>query len=102
MSFFETHKDVHIKIRKEAHGALRAFLFKKELSMQEVFEEFAQLVVAEDPRMLRLIDHLVVKKAQAKLDKVNKQKPISELDQETLYNLLESQSPLGKGEKEEE
>lgn len=100
MSFFDTHKDIHIKIRKDAHGSLRAFLFKKELSMQEVFEEFAQLVVAEDPRALRMIDQLVVKKAQAKIDKVTKQKPISELDQETLYNLLEDQSPLGKNEEE--
>jgi hypothetical protein len=77
-------------------------MFKKELSMQELFEEFVQLIVSEDPRTARIIEQLVVKKAQAKLDKVKKQPSMSELDQDTLYNLLENQSPLGKGEEEEE
>lgn len=101
MSFFDTHKDLHIKITKEAHASLRALLFKKELSMQEVFEELAQLIFAEDRHMLRVIDNLVMKKAKAKLDKVTKQRPLSELDQDTLYNMLEDQSPLGKIEEDE-
>ena len=101
MSFFDTHKDLHIKITKEAHASLRALLFKKELSMQEVFEELAQLIFAEDRHMLRVIDNLVMKKAKAKLDKVTKQRPLSELDQDTLYNMLEDQSPLGKIEVDE-
>lgn len=70
--------------------------------MQELFEEFVQLIVSEDPRTVRMIDQLVMKKAQAKLDKLKKQQPISELDQDTLYNLLENQSPLGKDTEEEE
>jgi hypothetical protein len=102
MSFLDSHKDLHIKITKPAHAALRALLFKKELSMQELFEEFVQLIVSEDPRTVRMIDQLVMKKAQAKLDKLKKQQPISELDQDTLYNLLENQSPLGKDTEEEE
>jgi 23S rRNA maturation-related 3'-5' exoribonuclease YhaM len=102
MSFLDTHKDLHIKITKPAHVALRALMFKKELSMQELFEEFVQLIVSEDPRTARIIEQLVVKKAQAKLDKVKKQPSMSELDQDTLYNLLENQSPLGTGEEEEE
>lgn len=101
MSFFDTHKDLHIKITKEAHASLRALLFKKELSMQEVFEELAQLIFAEDRHMLRVIDNLVMKKAKAKLDKVTKQRPLTELDQDTLYNMLEDQSPLGKIEEDE-
>lgn len=101
MSFFDTHKDLHIKITKEAHASLRALLFKKELSMQEVFEELAQLIFAEDRHMLRVIDNLVMKKAKAKLDKVTKQRPLSELDQDTLYNMLEDQSPLGKIKEDE-
>lgn len=101
MSFFETHRDIHVKVTKQAHTQFRTLLFQKNLSMQEVFEEFVQLVVAEDARALKMLDQLVTKKAQAKLDKVKKKPTISELDHETLYDLLENQSPLGKTEEED-
>lgn len=101
MSFFDTHKDLHIKITKEVHTNLRSFLFKKELSMQELFEEFTQLIVAEDRAALRMIENLIVKKMQSKIDKVKNPKPMTELDNDTLYNMLESQSPLSKVDKED-
>lgn len=101
-SFLVSHKDIHVKLTKDAHSKLRALLFQKELSMQDLFEEFTQLIVNENQNALRIVDNLVVKKAQNAIDKVTKQPVYTELDKETLYSMLENQSPLGKNRKEEE
>jgi len=101
-SLFETHKDLHIRLSKDAHASLRALLFKHALSMQEFFEEVTQLVASEDRLTLRIIENLVTKKAEAKLNKIKNQRPLSELDQDTLYNLLDKQSPLQERPKEED
>lgn len=102
---FETIKDVHIKLQKETHTNLRNLMFRKKLSMQECFEEFSRLCAAEDPVALRILDMLIVKKFRAKLENTTKygQKiaKLSELDEETLYSLLEDQSPLYKEETDE-
>jgi hypothetical protein len=102
MSIFETHKDLHVKLSKDAHISLRTLLFKNGLSMQEFFEEVTQLIHAEDRLTLRIIENLVTKKAEAKLNKIKKERSLSELDQETLYNLLENQSPLANQEEDDE
>lgn len=102
MSIFETHKDLHVKLSKDAHTSLRMLLFKSGLSMQEFFEEVTQLIHAEHRPVLRIVENLVTKKAEAKLNKIKNERPLSELDQDTLYNLLENQSPLANQEEDEE
>lgn len=61
--------------------------------MQEVFEEFSRLLVSEDEAAMKMIKNLIIKKTKSKLEKVEKTK-MSELDQETIYSLLEEQSPI--------
>lgn len=97
----ETFKGIHIKLKKDTHTNLRILLFKKRLSMQEIFEEFARLLHAEDRAALRMLENLIAKKAKERLNKVEKTK-MSELDQETIYNLLEDQSPLANRDNPEE
>lgn len=91
----EPYKDIHIKLEKDVYTKLKILCFTKRLTMTNVFEEFAALLVNEDPRCEKIIDNLVKKKAKQKLEKLEKRK-ISELDQDTIYNLLEDQSPLPK------
>lgn len=93
-SAFETTKDVHLKLQRDTHASFRAHLFQKRLSMQECFEEFARLVVSGDDAALKMLETLLVKKFQISIERPIKLKKLSELDQEAIYNLLETQSPI--------
>jgi len=89
-----THKCVHIKLLKDSHSALRALSFKYNVSMQEMFNEFALAIVREDKFAINLVEKIAMKKVndtlQNKKTKVHKAKNISELDHEALYNLIEN------------
>ena len=39
---FDRRKSIHVKLYTETHANFRVELMKKKLSMQEVFEDFAQ------------------------------------------------------------
>ena len=85
---FETKKSVHFNITRESHSHLRIACFKRKLSMQEVFEEFTQRIVAEDPAIMRMMDQL-------EIDKRNKTiKKLSSDDAESLFNVIEAENPL--------
>jgi hypothetical protein len=60
--------------------------------MQALFEEFAQLLVAEDKRATYILESFVMKKIRALIegeDPSTKEKRVPELDHETLYRLME-------------
>lgn len=86
-------KCIHIQLRKDVHAALRARLFKRGLSMQEVIDEFAKLFVIEDPRAVELVEEFTQKKIQGVLNGTSRNYRLktesSELDHETLYNMIE-------------
>lgn len=101
MSFLQTFKNVHIKIPKEVYSKFRILLFKKDISAQLFFQEIAGLLVSEDPSVTKLLEKLVLKKTNKEI--VRNTKPAgftSELDNETLYNLLEGHSPLKEDSEE--
>ena len=86
-------KGIHIKIDKKVHAALRAKLFKYNVSMQEVFNEFASGIAAEDHRSIRILETIVSKKIKDALENapaLRKRKNIGfgELDADALYNLI--------------
>jgi hypothetical protein len=86
-------KCIHIKLDKKVHAALRAKLFKFNISMQEVFNEFAAGVAAEDNRSNRILESIVSKKIKDALEnppELRKRKDIGfgELDADALYNLI--------------
>jgi len=90
---FETFKGVHVKLSRDTLAGLRIVLFKKNLSLQQFFEETASLLVNEDPKVIRIVDDLVMKVARNDVDKIRKyNKP--ELEEEILYNMIESQNPM--------
>ena len=53
-------KSVHVNISKSAHAAFRIACFERGLSMQEVFEEFAQRVALESNDALGILDELKI------------------------------------------
>ena len=79
---------MHFNISKDAHAAFRIECFKRSLSMQEVFEEFVQRILAETPYMIRMLD-------QISDDKKNKvEKKFSKQDVESIFELIENNNRI--------
>ena len=79
---------MHFNISKDAHAAFRIACFQRQLSMQEVFEEFVQYILAEDPKIIRMLDQLSD-------DKKNKvEKKFSKQDVESIFDLIESNNRI--------
>jgi hypothetical protein len=87
-------KSLHINMSKDVHTEFRIQCFKRNLSMQEVIEAFAERVVSESNDMIRLLE-------QIKKDKMVKDvKRYTKSDAESLYALLETNNPFGEKEDE--
>ena len=85
-------KCVHVKLDKDVHAALRAKLFQHNLSMQEVFDEFAKLIASDDARAGRMLEQLVMRKVKEAIDgkpKRTRDRSVNELDHDALYDLIE-------------
>ena len=87
---FETKKGVHFNITRESHSELRILLFKKKLTLSEVFQELVHQMIEGSPKMEKLLDELTYRKRQ----KIIKQ--LSEQDAESLFSVIESDNPLSK------
>ena len=90
---FQSRKTVHINFKKEVHAAFRTKMFERGLSMQVALEEFARLVAADDPRLLKVLDELARRRVQEQIAMLESKKPrvnppVGELDQDTLYDLI--------------
>jgi|TARA_Y100000310_G_C20691383_1_gene822485 hypothetical protein len=81
-------KSVHIKLLTDTHAGLRMASFKRKLSMQEMFEEFAQRVIMDDPLVVQILDELTVRKREKTV------KRLSNSDASTILDIIGSESPL--------
>jgi len=88
---FETKKSVHINIPRETHALVRSQCFKYNLTMQDVFEELAQMIAAEEPEALEMMSNLSMKKRDASI------KRLSVSDAESIFNIIENNNPLSEG-----
>ena len=88
---FYGRKSVHVKLTKETHAALREKLFRHGITMQDLFQEAADMVLNESISAEKLLQRVAKKKLKATLEKMPRAKSfhLGELDSETLYNLLE-------------
>lgn len=80
---FDHRKSIHVKLLTETHGAFRIELIKKKLSMQEVFEDFAQRVVRGDGFAHRVLDTIARKKRERHIEK------LSDTDAESIFDAIE-------------
>lgn len=88
---FFNKKSVHVKLTRETHTLLREKLFRHGITMQDLFQEAAEMAVSEGVRSDKLLEKIAKKKLLASLQKIdNGQKTVvGDLDSEMLYNLLE-------------
>lgn len=85
---FEAKKNVHFNMTSEAHSELRIKLFKRRLSVTEVFQELANMIVEGSPQLERVLDRLEVSKREKIIKKLSAQ------DAESLFKVIESENPL--------
>jgi hypothetical protein len=89
---FSDKKCVHIKLNADTHVSLKALLFKKKISIQELFEEFAQQLISEKAFGRKFVDSLYDKKVEAFLNgrkRINSPaKLISNIDVDIIYDAI--------------
>jgi hypothetical protein len=91
---FVDKKSVHFKLDRDVHLALRAKLFKHNITMQELFDEFAQLVATDTAKGQSIIESIVNKKIKKVLStssrvvKRRKKESFKDLDSDALYNMI--------------
>jgi len=95
VDLFQDRKCIHIRLEKDVHTAFRQLMFEYGLSMQEIINEFARRASEKDPKAIKIIDQYAkfkideqLKKLQSPVVKKANEK-VSELDHDTLYDLIE-------------
>ena len=83
-------KSLHISMEYEIHSDFRIQCFKKGLSMQEVFNALASAICEGDPSLHKMLDEIEVKKKEKSI------KQVTNSDAESIFNVIEDQSPLAK------
>ena len=86
----DRRKSVHVKLLSDTHANFRIASFKLKLSMQEMFEEFAQRVITEDPKVMKILDELSERKKEKLVKKLSKS------DASTLLDIIDSESPYSQ------
>jgi hypothetical protein len=89
ISRFQYKKSVHVNLNKDTHAEFRMALFRRGLSMQEVFEFLAIKVVDEDETLAKFLDEI-------EYNKKNKggAKQVNSTDAESIFDVIEQQNPL--------
>jgi type II secretory pathway component PulF len=91
---FVVRRCIHVKLSKDVHFAFRTRLLERGLTMQDAMDEFARLVADEDHRAMKIVERLAARNAQAELNAAravpDRLRKVSELDAETLYNMINS------------
>lgn len=91
---FDLRKGVHVKLMPDTHAEFRILVIRRGLSMQEVFEEFAQRAVTGDRSCIELMDDIVDKK---KLKIVSQMIPT---DAESIFSAIELDDMAQAGSRE--
>jgi hypothetical protein len=81
----ESRKCIHLKLPSDLHADLRVFAFKKKISVQAIFEEFAQQVVSGNLHFEKCVDNLLERKKKKLLKKLSAQ------DNEEIYKYIATQ-----------
>ena len=93
---FESKKTVHFTMTRETHSDFRISCFKNRLTMQDILEEFAQLVAAENPAALKIMKTLSDKKRNEEISRLTK------TDSESILNIISEINPLNDDQDSEE
>lgn len=86
---FQLKKSVHINLNKATHTNFRMTLFKRELSMQEVFEFLAVKIVDGDEALTKFLDEIEYNKKNRSFEK-----KVNATDAESIFDAINQQNPL--------
>ena len=89
VSPFQLKKSVHINLTTSTHSDFRIMLFKKGLSMQEVFESLAVKITEGDEYLNNLLLEMEYNKKNKSLNK-----KIGKSDAESIFEAIEFNNPL--------
>ena len=92
-SDFQTKKSVHINLARGTHSELRTELFHRHLSMQEVFENLAILIVEEDAYLCNVLDKIEEEKRNKQIKKLRSS------DAESIFQEIEKDNPFALNDK---
>jgi len=91
ISPFQLKKSVHINLTKATHAEFRVLLFRKGLSMQEVFENIAVKLVEGDEYLNNLLGEFEYNKKMRPLEK-----KIGKIDSDSIFEAIEQNNPIGE------
>lgn len=89
---FQTKKSVHINLTRGTHSEFRSELFKRHLSMQEVFENLAILICEKDPYLFKVLDRIQEQKKEKQIKKLRQS------DAHSIYKQIEKLRPFESNE----
>ena len=89
---FKRKKSVHVTLFTDTHKEFRKVLLDKDLSIQEVFERFAQLVNVQDKRAEKILDEIAQDKREKIVNRIANKINTSSVND--LYDAIN----IGKGE----
>jgi len=86
---FQLKKSIHINLNKDTHTEFRMALFKRELSMQEVFEFLAVKIVDGDETLTKFLDEIEYNKKNRVFEK-----KVNSTDAESIFDAINQENPL--------
>ena len=86
---FQLKKSIHVNLNKETHTEFRMALFRRGLSMQEVFEFLAVKIVDGDDTLTKFLDEIEYNKKHGGFAKQT-----NSSDAESIFDAIEQQNPL--------
>ena len=90
---FRSRRSVHVALRTDTHKELRKALMERDISMQEMFQRFSELVVSLDKKAIKILEDLERDKREGNLKKI--QKPvIDNRGAKAIYDLIAEDSEI--------
>jgi hypothetical protein len=79
----DIRKDIHLSVLKPSHLELKIICMRRNLTIQEVFEEFVNRVITGSPDMIDMMNDLEIKKRAKEAHRV------TSIDAEALYEIIQ-------------
>jgi heterodisulfide reductase subunit C len=93
-------RSVHIALRTETHKEIKKALAERDISMQEMFQRFSELVVSMDRRAVKILDELERDKREGSLKRIQNP-PIDYRSTETIYDMIAKEQVIENAQNED-
>jgi|Wag4MinimDraft_6_1082665.scaffolds.fasta_scaffold42757_2 hypothetical protein len=78
-------KDLHLSILKPSHMELKIICMRRNLTIQELFEEFVSRTITGSPDMIEILNDLEIRKRAKQVHRV------TNIDAEALYEIIQKE-----------